>query len=126
MKKPLVLVVDDDRLSILLTKRVIKKIYSNLEVLDFSEPKKALEFLKRDCDLISQKIFIFLDINMPLISGWEFLELLPEDGRDIRVILLTSSINAADREKSLNYKIVSHFATKPLSLSKLKKIRCLY
>src|SRR6185503_5885296 len=65
---------------------------------------------------------IFLDINMPDLDGWEFLDefkKLPESIlKKCKVFMLTSSIDDHDIEKSKSYKIVYDFISKPLSFSK--------
>ena len=83
--------------------------------------KEAIEWLYRA--LLPPKI-VFLDINMPLMDGWEFLEefeRLPEPTRNkCYVIMLTSSIDTSDIERARRYSSVIEFVSKPLTKDKLK------
>jgi len=69
---------------------------------------------------------IFLDINMPLMNGWEFLDELVKFSesslRDCKVFILSSSIDQNDIEHSKNYKLVYDFISKPLTVERLKSI----
>jgi CheY-like chemotaxis protein len=69
---------------------------------------------------------IFLDINMPAMNGWEFLEeykkLSGEQKAQIIIIMLTTSLNPADKKKSEKIPEINDFETKPLTTGKLKKI----
>ena len=61
---------------------------------------------------------IFLDINMPLKNGWDFLdeyESIPSNRRAKVLIVLTTSKNISDEQKALTYKTVDQYCTKPLS-----------
>jgi CheY-like chemotaxis protein len=69
---------------------------------------------------------IFLDINMPKMNGWEFLDEYNQTGlhktSQVIIIMLTTSMNPADAEQARKNKIVSGFETKPLSHEMLRKI----
>lgn len=67
---------------------------------------------------------ILLDINMPIMDGWEFLEEFSRMpcSKEITVIILTSSINPEDREKAKRYKGVKGFMSKPITKDKLDQI----
>ncbi len=69
---------------------------------------------------------IFLDINMPLMNAWEFLEeykkLLPSLGKDVSLFILSSSVYRKDVDKSTTYDVVKDYLVKPLSKSKLEKL----
>jgi len=68
---------------------------------------------------------IFLDINMPIMNGWEFLELLTGRGanKTPKIYMLTSSISPDDIKKSEDHPMVTNYITKPLSLAKLQSIK---
>lgn len=69
---------------------------------------------------------IFLDINMPEMNGWKFLDELlsiPEmHFNRCKVIMLSSSIDIVDIQKSISYNMISNFISKPLTPDKLKSL----
>jgi CheY-like chemotaxis protein len=71
-----------------------------------------------------------LDINMPGMSGWEFLEAyskLPEDKKkEINIVMLTSSLNPDDKIKSLRNPDVKEFINKPITVEKVQKLADTY
>lgn len=116
----IVLLVDDDPINNLINSRLLGKSgYSN-DVLEFLEGEKALKHL----ELLSksEKALIFLDINMPVLNGWEFLDRYEASfpDRNDRIIILSSSIDYQDKNRSKTYKKVCGFLEKPLSMSKIQ------
>ena len=69
---------------------------------------------------------ILLDINMPAINGWEFIEeyeeIIEELNLNTTIVMLTTSINPDDKIKALSYDSVKKFENKPLTVEKLKEI----
>lgn len=125
MNNFLIVLIDDDRISLLLTKSIVLKMYPDQEVIGFISPKNALEYLKGNTENGTRNIVIFLDINMPTISGWDILELLNEKEIDIKCIvyMLTSSIYKKDLDRAMKYDCVKKFISKPLTISKIKDIK---
>ncbi|MFN3999853.1 two-component system response regulator [Algoriphagus sp.] len=112
---PLVLIIDDDPGVLFLHKIIVKEGNLSKSPATFLDAAQALEFIL-PLDSSGTKILIFLDINMPRINGWEFLELLGEkiQHADIKVIMVTSSLSIAEREKSKEYNVVIDFWEKPM------------
>lgn len=125
-----IICIDDDPIALLLSKLVISKSKFNAETTTFANGIAALnhlEVLNKNNGLKSKKetLLILLDLNMPLLDGWEFLEELSSKNFEniaVKVILLTSSIDPADIQKSTSYKMVIDFHPKPLTTEMLNRI----
>lgn len=107
-----VLMVDDDRIFINITGMILKRYSPNIEIESYTNPKQGLEHLK---SLPEMPDAIFLDINMPEMNGWDFLEKLAEFNTSTDVYMLTSSIDPADIQKSKTFSNVKGYFTKPLT-----------
>ncbi|MBN4047050.1 response regulator [bacterium AH-315-P13] len=120
MKKLNILLVEDDRATNFLNKYIIKKKSITKHIQVSENGLEALEFLKlgiKDNNLLPD--LIFLDINMPILNGWEFLneykKLEIAHKEDIVIMMLTSSINPDDKKKAEAIKEVKGFLGKPLT-----------
>jgi CheY-like chemotaxis protein len=115
----LIFLVDDDPINNLINRRLLGKIGIGNYIEEFLIAQEALEKIKQLPK--EDSLLIFLDINMPVLNGWEFLEkytaLFPD--RKDRIVILSSSIDYQDRKKAFEYPIVSGFLEKPLSLEKI-------
>jgi CheY-like chemotaxis protein len=65
---------------------------------------------------------IFLDLRMKYLEGWRFLDTITDFGIDTKVVILTSSLLAADRERAQQHRLVSGFLNKPVTIEGLKRI----
>lgn len=117
----MVLLIDDDPVNNVVNTRFIKKHF-DLNVIVYDDACEAFKRL-REWSLPEFPAIIFLDINMPEMDGWEFLEAfqtLPSQVREkCRVVMLTSSIDTADINKAKTYSVVQDFISKPLTIDKL-------
>ncbi len=120
-----VLLIDDEPVFNMINERVIQMAKYSPKVSSFIDAGKALDELR----LLAPEInrfpdFIFLDVNMPLMDGWGFLDELnkfPElIQQKCKVIMLSSSIDKFDIDKSKDYKMVSRFISKPLSVAQFE------
>lgn len=93
----------------------------------FSEPEKALAFFQDLTEAENPEIpdAIFLDINMPKINGWEFLEQYGKIAvlKSPIIIMLTTSMNPEDQAKAENNPLVKGFKSKPLTEEHLKALK---
>jgi CheY-like chemotaxis protein len=90
-----------------------------VETIAYAKPREALEHLKEG--EVNPDVCL-LDINMPIISGFDFLEEMKKHNIDLPVYMLTSSINTEDVRRSKAFKNVRGFITKPLTLETVDKI----
>ena len=120
-----VCIVDDDSIYVMLAKRQISLNQLSHDVSEFSEGREAYQGLKKLIDNGEQiPDVIFLDVNMPIWDGWDFLDEFSklEISKRPEIYIVTSSSHSLDREKAATYPIVSRCLTKPLELDDLKNI----
>lgn len=122
--KVIVLLIDDDPTSILIHRMLLQREFPDVIIKEFTSAPLALDFLKSvqnpDCFHFS----ILLDIFMPEMSGWEFLEILQEHQNwSYSIHLITSSIDPREKTRSETYKCVHSFTEKPLLRSHLHELR---
>ena len=93
-------------------KKVLKDEY---DIRAFTDAEEAIKQILEENIIPTH---LFLDVNMPAMDGWEFLEILEEEteGTDlnIKVSMLTSSMFPQDKAKALKSKFVHHYINKPL------------
>ena len=123
-----ILIIDDDPISNLISERIIKEYDEEIEVTAVTSGPKALILLQNSIDADAQGLpnIILLDINMPIMNGWEFLDeyrkLYPDPLKTIDLYMLTSSRFYQDTKLDKKYTEVKEFLTKPLSLNILNRI----
>lgn len=122
MKKELkcVMLVDDDQNDNFFHKREINKNNSEINVLTKTSGLEAIHYLKSmKQDQEIRPDLVFLDINMPVMNGWEFLKEFSLLDKEIRsgiiVMMLTSSMNPADETRAKSWDFVSEYFNKPLN-----------
>lgn len=116
-----VLLIDDDPIFIMICKRYMDICSFADEIIACENGQKGLDWVK-NCLASGDQLpdFIFLDINMPVMNGWDFLEevspLFPDFNTPFYLIILSSTVNQADFEKSKKFPIIKEFFTKPITL----------
>ena len=114
---PFYVAIDDDAINNLVCQKVIEKMNPDAEILCFTSPSKALDYL---ANIDKQPYLVILDINMPEIDGWEFLNRYQKFQNPTSVVMLSSSKDESDIKKSRTYSIVKGYIEKPLSIDKIK------
>ena len=123
-----ILCVDDDPITLMLCKMVITKSSFSNEIITAKNGQEALNFFDTLKTTIATKPqLIFLDLNMPVMDGWEFLDGFSTleflDFHETKVIILSSTIDPEDLEKSKKYPMVIDFLSKPISKEMLEYLK---
>lgn len=124
-KVDLAYIIDDDEVIIYLTELINKDVEFCDRMASFTDSSNALISIKtaieQNIDLPS---LILIDLNMPVMNGWTFLDELSklEINKEIPVFIFSSSINQEDINRSKKYKIVKDYIIKPLTVNKISKI----
>lgn len=126
-KSFVICVIDDDHVYQYMITRTIKENNLSEDILIFSDGEEAIEFLKSNADKIeNMPDVIFLDINMPIMDGWQFLEefvfLKPRIGKKITIYMVSSSVDKADTERATKISELTDYIVKPITPDRLKDI----
>ena len=118
-----VLLIDDNEATNMLHERIIKKAAVTENVVVKTNGKNGIDYIN-EClnNGVDLPELILLDINMPVMNGWEFLQeyervtsSVDDSNRNV-VVMLTTSLNPKDMERSKSFRSVSKYLGKPLSL----------
>ncbi len=129
MKETLkILLVEDDSTTVALTKMFLEKL--DAEIHTCANGREALDYLHECCSGVSDSSIcpeiILLDLNMPVMDGFEFLEVYENDesiSKDkITVIVVSSSESMRDKHKVSRFNQVQAYISKPVTDLKLRKI----
>jgi CheY-like chemotaxis protein len=126
-KMKCILLVDDDEATNFINEIVLKRLDCTEKLVVLDNALDAIEFLKQKInDEYQRPDLIFLDINMPAMNGWEFMEeykkLSPEQHAKVVLIMLTTSLNPYDLKKAKEIELVHGFENKPLLMENMKAI----
>lgn len=127
-----ILLIDDDIAINYFHKRLFSKTNLSDTVLPFYNGKQGLDGLLELNKSLSENncVFIFLDINMPVMDGWELLEELNANPSKIhfkyKIFILSSSINPDDIKKAEANKLVVKYMSKPLNQTDIDVLRANY
>jgi CheY-like chemotaxis protein len=107
---------------------ITKASFSN-EITTAKNGEEAIKYFDslKTTDTNNKPQLIFLDLNMPVMDGWEFLDSFKTESysqfHDTKVIILSSTINPEDLEKSKKYPMVIDFLSKPISKEMLEYLK---
>lgn len=107
------MLIDDQAIANLIMTKLIRAKRPEVEIVEYTSAAHALDELS-----VENPDLIFLDINMPQMNGWEFLDKMPANNQ-ASVVMLTSSTSQQDAQKAQKYPQVSDYFIKPLSMDNL-------
>ncbi|MBV7531501.1 response regulator [Chitinophaga sp. sic0106] len=116
----MIFIVDDDPIHQQIAKIMIERQGISTNIRVFSDAQDVLDYFRENTNVAAAlPDLILLDLNMPVMDGWEFLEeyatFQAELPKSIKIFVLTSSIDEKDKERVRSYSFVSGYLTKPLS-----------
>jgi CheY-like chemotaxis protein len=123
-----ILLVDDDEINNFISIKLIKKALVNSDITACLNGKYAIDQLVkiRDTDPEELPDYILLDINMPIMNGWEFLEeykrLKLDETAKSKIYIISSSVFSNDINKAKSYSLVKDFVSKPLNIEKIREL----
>ncbi|MCC6817501.1 MAG: response regulator [Bacteroidia bacterium] len=120
-----IFLVDDDEVIVYLTNKLIASSDFCQNVENFLSAQDALDRLQElKANNEPYPDAILFDLNMPVLDGWQFIEAAQKvtDFRRLNFFVFTTSIDSADKNKALKYKMIKDFITKPLTQQRMDKI----
>ncbi len=128
--KNTICLIDDDIIHQFIIKKLVDNIQLNKkDLLIFSNGEEGINYLKSNNECV-QKLpdLILLDLNMPIMDGFQFLqeykEVHPTIKKDMTIYILSSSDNPKDKERTKKFKEVSGYLTKPITELELEELIC--
>jgi CheY-like chemotaxis protein len=112
--------IDDDPVNNMICKLTIEMVAGKPEIVTFTNPSLGLDYIMSEYSAkhSQQQAVLLLDINMPVMSGWEFLERFDNLTDDVKklfkIFILSSSVDPRDKQRSYANKNVEAFMVKPL------------
>ncbi len=122
-----IFLIEDDQTFVFLAKKTIEASKFATDITVFKDGQEAIEHFESivgQADMLPD--IIFLDLSMPVMDGWAFLEeytrLQPRLGKDIALYVTSSTISPHDIERAKNIRVVSDFIIKPLVTCKVVEL----
>ncbi len=124
-----VCIIDDDIIYQYLAKEEIEYTEMVKNIIFFDDGEQAIQYISKSLDGDNIDLLpdvILLDINMPIMDGWDFLDaylpLKPRIGKKITIYVVSSSIDIRDMDKARSYGLVSDYIIKPVTYNRLTSI----
>lgn len=122
-------IIDDDSIYVTLIKKIIQTRHLCENLLVFKDGKQSIDYFEAllthpDQDKIPD--IIFIDLNMPVMDGWEFIERFSkiehQFNKTITLYIVSSSIDPADIERAKSLSNIKDYLTKPVHIAELESI----
>lgn len=119
-----VIIVDDDKMVVYFHRILVEESGLSKTPVICMNGKEALDYLLAE-DKPSKIYCLLLDINMPVMNGWEFLDEVAHHAVSERMVvaIVTSSIDKVDKQKAAGYALVFDYLEKPISLEMLHALK---
>lgn len=122
-----IMLIDDNKLDNLYNKRVIMKNEVAGDIIVKDSAQDALNYLVTNTDNAEElPNLIFLDINMPEMDGWGFIEeykkMNKNLSKNIVIVMLSSSVNPDDKSRAMTYDVLCDYKSKPLTTEMLLEV----
>ncbi|WP_121243429.1 response regulator [Mucilaginibacter phyllosphaerae] len=121
------IVLDDDKIQHLIFRKMLNQYHIVDHTMFSDDGNRVLDFLenyKSNNEMLPE--LIFLDLNMPNLNGWKFLEqlknLYPQLTKHVTVYIISSSVNPSDVKRSKKYSFVNSYIIKPITRERLNNI----
>ncbi|WP_370087870.1 response regulator [Ekhidna sp.] len=124
MSSKVIGLVDDEEVFHWIVEKYIKKLNNGCEFLSFFNGEEIFKYLSSAPEVVPN--ILLLDLNMPVCSGWRFLENYTSTTSttattDMDIYILSSSIDPEDKIKAKKFPVVREFISKPISNDFLKR-----
>lgn len=123
------IIIDDDALNNKICHVTIEKVEKGAHITTFTDPREGFDYIVKEYSRTDHQEIatLFLDINMPVMNGWEFLELFdaldPQIHSRLKIFILSSSVDKRDMEKAKENKHVIYYMIKPLTKETIALIK---
>ena len=112
------IIIDDDPTNNLICNVMLEMVLGKVDIKTFESPEDGLAFIKNEYTKTIGQTILFLDINMPTLTGWEFMKEFERFDEQIKkqisVYILSSSVDSRDKDRAKAIKYVKGFISKPL------------
>ncbi|CAD5251414.1 MULTISPECIES: two-component system response regulator [unclassified Imperialibacter] len=115
-----IFIIDDDDIFLVIATANLRQICGDVEIITASNGEEALKIISD-----TQPGVVLLDINMPVMNGWEFLEALTQlqQTNPYHIFITTSSVDPNDKKKASDHPLVRGYLEKPLNPDKIKALQ---
>lgn len=122
------IIIDDDAINNKICRKIIEKTYPDIEISDFVDPQEGFNYIVTNYAQKggTKKAIMLLDITMPLMDAWDFLELFDKLDANtksrVKIHILSSSVNKDDMSRAQSNKNVEYYLIKPLTKESIRLI----